>query len=356
MTSIASTAAADYANAVRAALADLPHDQVHAIVDGLDEHLAEITADGTTELAESLGPPEAYAAELRAAAGLPPVSPATGRDPLTAPPAESARVADHIEPPPLDPDANGGQERWVPATRIALGAVAALLAIVVIRVSDPLNGVEVVAGAAIIGAAWWTLRWASTRARLPESWAARVPLALGAAAIVGAVLLGGELAGSQRDVVYIDNPEATVAPELGGLAIVPDVIGRSGPEAQEILAQFGLESAVVGDRSALETVLWSDPAPGAAISLGSLVRLGVGDVASPTSIFSTMPEAVDATPSTTTFVTLAPSPASATTTTIAPDTTVARAVADAAVTTTLNALADTTDPSTAATPSDTSSP
>lgn len=64
-----------YAERVRAALADLPAAERDDLVAELDDHLAEVAAElpeaGGT-LAERLGPPEAYAAELRAAAGLPP--------------------------------------------------------------------------------------------------------------------------------------------------------------------------------------------------------------------------------------------------------------------------------------------
>lgn len=74
------TAAVRYAREVRGALADLPESEVTELGEDLDGHLAEIEA----ELGESaeyegfvarLGPPAAYAAELRQAAGLPPRAP-----------------------------------------------------------------------------------------------------------------------------------------------------------------------------------------------------------------------------------------------------------------------------------------
>ena len=57
-----------FADAVRAELADLPEEDAAELLEDVEQHLAEAVADG--RLAE-LGSPAAYAAELRAAAGLP---------------------------------------------------------------------------------------------------------------------------------------------------------------------------------------------------------------------------------------------------------------------------------------------
>ncbi|MEU7912549.1 DUF1700 domain-containing protein [Microbispora bryophytorum] len=59
----------DYAAAVREALADLPAHDRDALLEDLDEHLAEVAAEPGMSLEERLGSPEAYAAELRAAYG-----------------------------------------------------------------------------------------------------------------------------------------------------------------------------------------------------------------------------------------------------------------------------------------------
>ncbi|MBB2747780.1 UNVERIFIED_ORG: hypothetical protein FHR35_007661 [Microbispora rosea subsp. rosea] len=58
-----------YAAAVREALADLPARDRDALLEDLDEHLAEVAAEPGMSLEERLGSPEAYAAELRAAYG-----------------------------------------------------------------------------------------------------------------------------------------------------------------------------------------------------------------------------------------------------------------------------------------------
>lgn len=63
---------ADYAERVRRALADLPPAVRDELLDDLPEHLAEVAAEGEGSLVDRLGPPEAYAAELRAAAGTAP--------------------------------------------------------------------------------------------------------------------------------------------------------------------------------------------------------------------------------------------------------------------------------------------
>ncbi|MEH0818999.1 MULTISPECIES: HAAS signaling domain-containing protein [unclassified Micromonospora] len=59
----------DYVERVRAALADLPPEARDELTEDLPEHLAEVAAEDGGSLVERLGEPEAYAAELRAAAG-----------------------------------------------------------------------------------------------------------------------------------------------------------------------------------------------------------------------------------------------------------------------------------------------
>ncbi len=61
-----------YVAAVRAWLADLPADEVEELTAGMEADLAERAAESGGTLGDLLGQPEAYAAELRSAAGLPP--------------------------------------------------------------------------------------------------------------------------------------------------------------------------------------------------------------------------------------------------------------------------------------------
>jgi hypothetical protein len=65
----------EYLEAVRRALADLDPATRGELLEDLPEHLAEVAAEGEGSLTERLGPPEAYAAELRAAAGVGAASP-----------------------------------------------------------------------------------------------------------------------------------------------------------------------------------------------------------------------------------------------------------------------------------------
>jgi hypothetical protein len=60
---------AAYAAAVRGALGDLAPEENTALLEDLEDHLAEIAAEADGTLAERLGTPEQYAAELRAAYG-----------------------------------------------------------------------------------------------------------------------------------------------------------------------------------------------------------------------------------------------------------------------------------------------
>lgn len=62
--------AAAYVGAVRAELADLEPDVLEELTGGLPADLAELAAESDTPLADRIGAPAAYAAELRAAAGL----------------------------------------------------------------------------------------------------------------------------------------------------------------------------------------------------------------------------------------------------------------------------------------------
>jgi hypothetical protein len=76
---LATPAGEEYLHGVQAALADLPAPEVAEIVDDVRAHLADLTAElgeaDVAALTERLGPPSAYAAELRAAAGYPAAEP-----------------------------------------------------------------------------------------------------------------------------------------------------------------------------------------------------------------------------------------------------------------------------------------
>jgi hypothetical protein len=61
----------DYLSAVERFLDDLPEHERRDLIEDLEEHLTEVAAEGDGTLVDRLGPPDSYAAELRASAGLP---------------------------------------------------------------------------------------------------------------------------------------------------------------------------------------------------------------------------------------------------------------------------------------------
>ncbi|WP_422773286.1 HAAS signaling domain-containing protein [Plantactinospora sp. WMMC1484] len=71
---------ARYVGQVREALADLPPSVRDELLEDLPEHLAEVAAEGEGPLHERLGPPQAYATELRTAAGVRPPAGAVNLD------------------------------------------------------------------------------------------------------------------------------------------------------------------------------------------------------------------------------------------------------------------------------------
>lgn len=282
MTSIASTGVSGYARAVRDALGDLPPEQAHAILDGLDEHLGEIVAEGAVDLEAVLGPPGTYAAELRASAGLDLEAAAALSEPPVIVDAHGENEANDVldaSSPEIDATTSGvgGSRRILVARAIICSALGALV-VVTIRSSSPLNALEIVLAAGAVGALWWALLAAGRRAELAEPWASRLPLALSAAAVLVAVLFGGHLARPGTEYVYFENPASTFPAGADGLAVVPDVIGVRVADAREILAGFGFgfdsvveggsfaEGATDGEEQSM-TVIWIDPGPGTPLHL-----------------------------------------------------------------------------------------
>lgn len=79
-----------YLEAVRTHLADVPEADREELLDDLEGHLLEVAAEDDGSLADRLGPPAVYAAELRETAGLPSAAPA-GRERL------SRRILESLE-------------------------------------------------------------------------------------------------------------------------------------------------------------------------------------------------------------------------------------------------------------------
>ena len=304
MTFLATNGVQSYAGAVRAAMGDLPPEQAHEVLDGLDEHLAEIVADGTVDLEAVLGSPESYAAELRLSAGLPA---ATGRTPWAAP-SEALRsdeppsyAPNEAVEPPARPRRIGRLGAAVSRklsthreilSRVFLGLVFGLLLVYLIRSSHPLNIFHVIFGTLLIVGAWRLLRAASTRAALPADWMTYAPRVLGGTAVVLALILGSRMGSSGTRNTYVA-PTSTAFPAFpprGGAEIpVPNMIGTSLADTQATLSRFGLTIVVEGGGTDLgERLLTTrmDPAPGTLLERGSVVKVVVAPVSSliPTSI------------------------------------------------------------------------
>jgi uncharacterized membrane protein len=125
---------ADYLAGVRAALADLPPAQLDALLEDLPEHISEVAASDPRPLHDRLGSPASFAAETRAAAGLPMAGPAVKAA------ATSTSALDHLRA--LLTSANVGAGRL-------LGYERATLALPPLR-----PGWRLIRGALI---AWWLL-------------------------------------------------------------------------------------------------------------------------------------------------------------------------------------------------------
>ena len=125
-----------YVAAVRAWLADLPADEVEDLTAGMEADLAERAAESGGPLGSLLGEPEAYAAELRSAAGLPPrvdvvLPDAVPREPWTARLVRDAHelVARHPWLRELRPTwwlARGAVAGWLVAQVLGTGRVVLL--------------------------------------------------------------------------------------------------------------------------------------------------------------------------------------------------------------------------------------
>ncbi|MFC5289498.1 DUF1700 domain-containing protein [Actinokineospora guangxiensis] len=127
------TRADDYLRRVKAALADLPADEVAEVMEDLEAHVAEVFAEAGSaeEVERRLGTPEEYAAELRAAGGYP-----TGNTPS----GERARVW------------LGRLVVWAAVAATALAGLAGVLAMD--RYQEEYLGLALVGGLIALPAAW----------------------------------------------------------------------------------------------------------------------------------------------------------------------------------------------------------
>jgi hypothetical protein len=179
-------AAARYVAEVGLALADLPDEERDELLEDVGLHVGEVEREGADDLVARLGPPDAFAAELRAAAGLPP-------RPAPAPVPLRAVLTRHLE-------RIGNRLRWVGDLRDLAPAWWVARAYV---------GVTVVA--AVVGDGW-----SSTRPWLPSIGSDAFSVALLLAAVVASVALGrytrsAPLGGFARAVLLAANGAGMIA-------------------------------------------------------------------------------------------------------------------------------------------------
>jgi hypothetical protein len=183
-----------YLAAVRAALADLPEEEREDLLTDVRASLVEAAAEAGGNLAARVGPPEDFAAELRAAAGL------------HAPPRRERRFLGVARRLALDPQLRRLVPIWwVARAYVAVGAIALLLGAswsirypIVPHVGSGLGGVLTIA-AATVASVWLGLR---TRSRLV------VELALVAAAVPVLVHLSHAPPPRPEVVYYFATPSA----------------------------------------------------------------------------------------------------------------------------------------------------
>lgn len=172
------TTAGMYAQEVRAHLADLPAEQLDSIMDGLDTHFAEVVADGQPDLVAALGTPEAYAADLRAAAGI------------------AQRAATVGTPSSF----KWSRQHSALTFALGIGLVGLAVAVIARRQAGVAEVGEVLAVALAVGVAWWVTRLVVQRSGLSggRRTIASGALAFGAmctAAVCGAVVVDRESGG-----------------------------------------------------------------------------------------------------------------------------------------------------------------
>jgi uncharacterized membrane protein len=253
-----------YAEAVGRCLDDLPMATAAELLEGLGEHLAEMGADDFGSLVDLLGPPESYAAELRASAGLP------SRAVFTRPMPQPAPVSSEADTHRAAGASVTLGMRHVARFALVVVGVGALVALYASRrFIDPWV-VVVIALAA--GAGLYGLRWVVAQSKLAAPWTivgtvAVIGLALAAAASLGA-------AARRRDYVVPYNypvaPASTVAVAAGPI-VVPDFRHLAGQQAIETARAMGLEPILQGEPGSF--VVNQVPLPGSLLDSGSSVLL-----------------------------------------------------------------------------------
>jgi hypothetical protein len=189
-----------YAAAVRAALADLPAGMREELLEDLEDHLHEV-AEEEGSLTERLGPPSAYAEELRSSAGLSAAGPPGGRTrplPHEELAAWGRRVYRRIGEHPWGAAVIDFLPELRPAWWVLRGYIAVQLLAALLPGCDPdlpfpeLLGSQVVGLAGVVGAVVLSVRL--TRRHLDDQQRrllVAADIALGVIGVISFFLLGG---------------------------------------------------------------------------------------------------------------------------------------------------------------------
>lgn len=199
-----------YVAHVRHHLSDLPPEELDELIGGLEADLAERASElpNGADLASAFGAPEAYAAELRSAAGLPPrvVTPAP------APPRGNVLRENELHWRSLR-EGFVAKHSWASELRpvwwVVRGAIlAASLGLVFLGVGPfhPLVALLMLIGAAL--SFWW-----ARRDPAPSSWANRLAILASAVALVAVIpmfftLMARADFGGGTQYVYVDSPQS----------------------------------------------------------------------------------------------------------------------------------------------------
>ena len=159
-----------YVAAVRAHLDDLGADEVEELAGGLEADLADLAAESNDPLVDRLGPPQAYADELRSAAGLP------ARDPRRRRPS----VLDQLRQHPRWPALAGFATALRPAWWVARAWVAYSLVVLVTGYTGGFFALALLAVMAVVSVELGRGRWRR------HTWLA--PLVLVGNVVAGVVL------------------------------------------------------------------------------------------------------------------------------------------------------------------------
>lgn len=251
-----------YAEAVGRCLDDLPSATAAELLEGLGEHLAEVGADDFGSLVELLGPPDSYAAELRASAGLP--ARAVFTRPMPQPPSVASEDdSDRAARPHL----TLGMHHVARAALVVV-AVGALALCASRDFIDPWVVVLITLAA---GAGVCALNWLVGQSKLAEPWTivgtvAVIGLALAAAATFGAAHRRGDTVSNGYPA-----PATTVMGPIAAAIVVPEFRQLAGQQAIETARALGFEAILQGDARSI--VVSQDPAPGSLLNSGAVVLL-----------------------------------------------------------------------------------